>query len=213
MTMRLPWACALALTAACQHDGPPVSIWRAPGLGRPPAVALSEVHLDDPVAVERYIEALLAVAAGDEGLDAVVSIAKRMDAADLARHRGARLLAMQAAFRIVRSGGLGSRFDDLRALVDGLQAAAPASPEALACRSFLRWIVVTDGHGGFKRDGLDPAIVRELARDLRTLVDAHPGFDAPPPFDRVRMRAEAAAAETITRTLDAADQNPALPAP
>ena len=200
-TPRCAVIAALFLAAACQHEGPPVSVWRAPVAGRPVGVALSEVPLADPAAVERYVEGLLAVAAGDEGLDALVSIARRLDATDLARHRGARLLTMQAAFRIVRSGGLGPRFDDLRALVDGLQAAVPASPEALACRSFLRWIVVTDGHGGFKRDGLDPAIVRDLAHDLRTLADAHPAFDAPPPFDRFRIRGEAAAAENLVASL------------
>jgi hypothetical protein len=185
------------IVIGCRHEPAPAVPWSAIAAAPAPVLALAEGSLELPAEVAAFAGSLATVAAQDGGVDVLLAVTGAMSAEDLAHGRGARLLAMHAVYRIVRSGQLTQRFDAMRGLVDRLHAAAPDAPETLFCRSFLRWIALSDGEGGLRLGQVDVSVARDLLRDLDQLLTRHPEFAGPAPFDTPRLQRERAAVATL----------------
>lgn len=181
---------ALCLGAlACRHQPEPATVWVSPDQA-PPDLALVPVPLTDPAAMERLVESWTLLGADEEGMATLQQTARELPKARLQTDAAARRLVVLAVFRMVRGPGLAERFDAVRGLVDGLQAASPDAPETTFCRAFLRFILLRDDNGQLAAGGLERAVVADLERDLGRLVQDFPAFDGPGDWGRRRLATE-----------------------
>lgn len=204
---------ALLGAVACRHEPPPPSAWTptaraarasAVGFGAAPPLVLHQASLGDGTVLSALLDGLDLVGGGDELLEILADTASRLGPADLQQNPAARSFTCHAVYRLVRAPGFAERFGRIRPLVDGLHRAVPDAPETLFARAFLRWILLADGEGGLRDNDLDPAIIEDLAGDLQRLVDDHPGFVGPGPFDQRRLRAELSAVRALLARLPVA---------
>lgn len=195
-----------AALVGCRHSPPPPSVWvPVSAQTAPPPLLLAEVAITNSAALDGLLEGLSLLGGDDELPTILQEAASRMGPDDLERNAGARLLVCHAVYRLVRAPNFADRFPAIRAMVDALHAAAPDAPETRFSRAYLRWVLLADGQGGLAWNGLDPAIVRDLHRDLQVLADQHPEFDGPGAFDHRRIRIELAAVAALLATAPATD--------
>ncbi len=197
----LMWLLFASLANACSHEGRAPSPYTPVARLQPAAaVVLAETQMQDPKNWEHLLDAFVLLGGEDELLQWLPEAAVHLDAQILAKDASARQLTVQAVYRMVQVPNFAKRFATIRALVDGLQAAAPQAPETIFARAYLRWVLLTDGRGHLDLRGLERSIALDLHRDLETLVRKHPQFDGPGDFSHARLERELAAATRLLAT-------------
>jgi hypothetical protein len=169
----------------------------------PPPLVLAEVPGPTAGGLEAVLEAHARVASDDELLAWLPELARQLQPATLQASAPARRLVVEALVRLVRHGGFAERFEQVRGLVDALQAAAPHEPETIFARAWLRWVLLSDGRGGLALGGLDRAVVGDLERDLTALVERHPNWRGPGDIDRGWCERQQLAVRRLLATTEA----------
>lgn len=186
----------VVVSFACSHQPDPPSPWVAPQ--HPvPALRVVETELADVAAIERLVDGLAMLGAGEDGVAALLQLGRQMPAERLARDPAARRWLMVAVYRGVQGGGLADRFDTVRGLVDALQIAAPDSAETRFCRAYLRFVLLQDDGERLQAGALDRAIVADLGRELAGLADPALDFAGPAGWDVARIARERQRVEAL----------------
>ena len=181
-------ATVVMTVTGCGHESPPASPWQSTALTGPtPQMALRQQVWDQSGPLNAWYEILASVEGRQAAADLLLTAANTSTDEALTNSSGARQLVVHAIYRSVQARSLGQRFTTIRPLVDRMYKVAEREPETRFALAYLRWILLSDGNQGLRRDGMDPGVLRSLSNQLHSLVEEHPQWDGPGEFDRRRI--------------------------
>ena len=202
-------ACLVAIPG-CRHAAAPSSPWQSVAVTQPPpSLVLMQAPADGAGVITALHDALASLEGRKPAARLLLSVAMSWDDATLKAASGARKTAIAAIYHAVQAGVLGQQFKQIRDLVDRMVKHAPKAPETHFALAYLRWILISDGAGSVARRGMGEDVLKDLHKNLDTLVTQHPTFDGPGDFDRQRIRRERDSVLLLLQTAKPAAQGTA----
>lgn len=188
------------LLLACEH-APPEATPFVPAGQQPPPLVLNTLELQQTGTIDALLDGMTALGGETDVANLLENFLKHLDAQTLAHNPQARMLVAHAVVRLSHLPDFMERFDAVKKAVDLLMLQAPQSPEALFCRTYLRWVLLTEADGQLQLGTLEPEFARGLQKDLRRLVQLHPAWQGPGEFSARRLQVELARVDALLHTV------------